>query len=259
MSTPKVTLKLLINKKTKKVLFAEAGKDFVDFLFTLLSFPLGTVIKLLSKNKMVGSLGNLYHSIEELSDTFFQSKIGKGTVLNPKVPFRPSGSSTLLLSGGGEEGTGTTTRKIYMCHNYKHQHVTDNPQTLCPSCKAASTDKAVGVNSEEGGFVKGVITYMVMDNLEVKPMSTISSITMLNKFNVQEVGALEEKVIELGMDEVTLSVFPLALFMDPQISWILIREVGFRFCFFCLLFQGLNLLKASLQSQTVLTNVFLGA
>ncbi|CAI0467689.1 unnamed protein product [Linum tenue] len=238
MSTPKVTLKLLINKKTKKVLFAEAGKDFVDFLFTLLSFPLGTVIKLLSKNKMVGSLGNLYHSIEELSDTFFQSKIGKGTVLNPKVPFRPSGSSTLLLSGGGEEGTGTTTRKIYMCHNYKHQHVTDNPQTLCPSCKgtmsnempfvnpppaAASTDKAVGVNSEEGGFVKGVITYMVMDNLEVKPMSTISSITMLNKFNVQEVGALEEKVIELGMDE------------------------------------GLNLLKASLQSQTVLTNVFLGA
>ncbi|CAI0467690.1 unnamed protein product [Linum tenue] len=86
-----------------------------------------------------------------------------------------------------------------------------------------AADKAVGVNSEEGGFVKGVITYMVMDNLEVKPMSTISSITMLNKFNVQEVGALEEKVIELGMDE------------------------------------GLNLLKASLQSQTVLTNVFLGA
>ncbi|CAI0467688.1 unnamed protein product [Linum tenue] len=230
MSTPKVTLKLLINKKTKKVLFAEAGKDFVDFLFTLLSFPLGTVIKLLSKNKMVGSLGNLYHSIEELSDTFFQSKIGKGTVLNPKVPFRPSGSSTLLLSGGGEEGTGTTTRKIYMCHNYKHQHVTDNPQTLCPSCKGTMSNEMPFVNpppaaasTDKGGFVKGVITYMVMDNLEVKPMSTISSITMLNKFNVQEVGALEEKVIELGMDE------------------------------------GLNLLKASLQSQTVLTNVFLGA
>ncbi|CAI0625993.1 unnamed protein product [Linum tenue] len=51
MATRKVTLKLLINKKTKKVLFAEAGKDFVDFLFTLLSFPLGTVIKLLSRTK----------------------------------------------------------------------------------------------------------------------------------------------------------------------------------------------------------------
>ncbi|CAL1397551.1 unnamed protein product [Linum trigynum] len=238
MSTPKVTLKLLINKKTKKVLFAEAGKDFVDFLFTLLSFPLGTVIKLLSKSKMVGSLGNLYHSIEELSDTFFQPKIVKGAVLNPKAPFCPTGSSTLLLSGGGVDGIGATARKVYMCPTF-HRNVADNPQALCPTCRgtmscevpfviaappaAASTDKAVGVNSEEGGFVKDVITYMVMDNLEVKPMSTISSITMLNKFNVQEVGALEEKVIELGMDE------------------------------------GLNLLKASLQSQTVLTNVFLGA
>ncbi|CAI0467691.1 unnamed protein product [Linum tenue] len=240
MATPKVTLKLLINKKTNKVLFAEAGKDFVDFLFTLLSFPLGTVIKLLSKNRMVGCLGNLYQSIEELGDAFFQPKIGKATVLNPKIPFRPSGS-TLLLSDGGEDGIGSTTRKFYLCPSY-HKNVADNPRAKCPQCSSKmrlefSFLKAppAGVNSEEGGFVKGVITYMVMDNLEVKPMSTISSITMLNKFNVQEVGALEEKVIELGMDEVTLSVFPLALFM------------------------GLNLLKASLQSQTVLTNVFLGA
>ncbi|CAI0467695.1 unnamed protein product [Linum tenue] len=230
MATPKVTLKLLINKKTNKVLFAEAGKDFVDFLFTLLSFPLGTVIKLLSKNRMVGCLGNLYQSIEELGDAFFQPKIGKATVLNPKIPFRPSGS-TLLLSDGGEDGIGSTTRKFYLCPSY-HKNVADNPRAKCPQCSSKmrlefsflkAPPAADEANSEEGGFVKGVITYMVMDNLEVKPMSTISSITMLNKFNVQEVGALEEKVIELGMDE------------------------------------GLNLLKASLQSQTVLTNVFLGA
>ncbi|CAN1131036.1 hypothetical protein LINPERPRIM_LOCUS13546 [Linum perenne] len=80
-----------------------------------------------------------------------------------------------------------------------------------------------GNQKNEGGFVKGVVTYMVMDNLEVKPMSTISSITLLNKFNIQQVGALEEKVVELGMDE------------------------------------GLNLLKASLECKSVLTSVFLGA
>ena len=50
--------------------------------------------------------------------------------------------------------------------------------------------------------MKGVVTYMVMDDLEVKPMSTISSITLLNKFNVKHIGALEEQVVELGMDEV---------------------------------------------------------
>lgn len=56
--------------------------------------------------------------------------------------------------------------------------------------------------AEGGGFVKGVVTYMVSDDLVVKPMSTISSITMLNKFNVKEVGCLEEKVVSLEMKEV---------------------------------------------------------
>ncbi|KAI5346317.1 hypothetical protein L3X38_014196 [Prunus dulcis] len=88
---------------------------------------------------------------------------------------------------------------------------------VCP--QASST---VAATSGEGGYVKGVVTYMIMDNLEVKPMSTISSIAMLNQFNVKEVGALEEKVVYLGMDE------------------------------------GLKLLKASLETSTVLTNVFLG-
>lgn len=56
------------------------------------------------------------------------------------------------------------------------------------------------------GFVKGVVTYMVMDDLEVKPMSTISSITVLNKFNVKDVGALQEKTVSLGLNEVCLSL-----------------------------------------------------
>ncbi|KAK1270171.1 hypothetical protein QJS04_geneDACA022801 [Acorus gramineus] len=54
---------------------------------------------------------------------------------------------------------------------------------------------------ESGGIVKEVVTYMVMDDLAVMPMSTISSITLLNKFNIKDVGSLQERVVELGMDE----------------------------------------------------------
>lgn len=43
---------------------------------------------------------------------------------------------------------------------------------------------------------------MIMDDLTVRPTSTISSITSLNKFNVKDVAVLEEKVIDMGMDEV---------------------------------------------------------
>ncbi|CAN1269360.1 hypothetical protein LINPERPRIM_LOCUS13555 [Linum perenne] len=174
-TTTKVTLKLLIDKKSNKVLFAEAGKEFVDFLFSILSLPLGTVIRLLSKDQMVGCLGNLYQSIEELGDTFIQQSTSKDIVLNPMTAVVPY---------------------------------------VAPP--------AVKKSDKKCGFVKGVVTYMVMDDLEVKPMSTISSLTLLSKFNIQQVGALEERVIELGMDE------------------------------------GLNLLKASLQCKTVLTSVFHG-
>lgn len=50
----------------------------------------------------------------------------------------------------------------------------------------------------------GVVTYMVMDDLEVKPMSIISGITMLNEFSVKELGGVEEKVVYQGMNEVWL-------------------------------------------------------
>ena len=51
--------------------------------------------------------------------------------------------------------------------------------------------------------MKGLVSYMVMDDLEVKPMSIISiTITLLNTFNIKKIGALEEKVVCLGMDEV---------------------------------------------------------
>ncbi|KAF9599440.1 hypothetical protein IFM89_037206 [Coptis chinensis] len=48
------------------------------------------------------------------------------------------------------------------------------------------------------GFVKWLISYMVMGDLVATSMSTISSI---NKFNVESVHSLEEKVVKIGMAE----------------------------------------------------------
>lgn len=246
-----VSLKLLIDSKHQKVLFAEAGKDFVDFLFTLLSLPIGTVIRLLSKDGMVGSLGKLYESVENLSDTYTQPNLDKDILLKPKASV--DGPNILGLLNNVES---TAKNAFYMCsHNCSnntpypnfggsssygassvaassHRYVTENPKELCPQCNNSMSSQATYVGplkttgatpgAGAAGYVKGVVTYMIMDDLEVKPMSTISSITMLNRFNVKDVGALEEKVVGLGMHE------------------------------------GVKLLKESLQSKSVLTNVFLG-
>ncbi|CAK9143369.1 unnamed protein product [Ilex paraguariensis] len=71
----------------------------------------------------------------------------------------------------------------------------DIPVTKKKLHKCSKEEAAAG---ELGGFVKGLVTYMVADDLVVQPMSTIFCINALNKFNVKQVGAL----VDLGMDEI---------------------------------------------------------
>ncbi|KAI8539933.1 hypothetical protein RHMOL_Rhmol09G0221300 [Rhododendron molle] len=233
-SSKEVTLKLLIDTKKNRVLFAEAGKDFVDFLFTLLSLPVGAVVRLLNANRMVGCLGNLYESVENLSDTNMQPNQSKEVLLKPK-PAVCSTEASLLLTG--DDAPAPAVKKVYKCAKLPskltadcHRYFTYDPEAICPSCFYAMSTEITFVPpkvantglSGEGGYVKDVVTYMVMDNLVVMPMSTISGIALLSKFNVTNVASLEEKVVSFGMDE------------------------------------GLKLLKATLHSNMVLTSVFLG-
>ncbi|KAF8365201.1 hypothetical protein HHK36_032785 [Tetracentron sinense] len=227
MATPRLRLKLLIDNKAQKVLFAEVGKDFVDFLFNLLSLPVGTVVRLHKSHSMGGCLANLYESVKKLSNTYMQPNQNKDRLLNPVSATSVSQIPLLLPCTDA-----STARKYYRCSNCSNR-VTDNPSTNCPNCNRKmsseltyvdpnSTTANASSSTGEGGYVKGVVTYMVMDDLVVTPMSTISSITLLNKFNVKDLSSLEEMEVDFGMQE------------------------------------GLELLRASFQSTTVLTHVFLG-
>ncbi|KAK1270169.1 hypothetical protein QJS04_geneDACA022807 [Acorus gramineus] len=229
MATKKHTLKLFVDTRSNKVLFAEAGNEMADFFFELFALPVGSVVKLLSKRCMIGSLGELYGSLESLSDTYIQPGQNKATFLNPPVFASLAKSNTLLIQDGSSScapkhwyncgSSGSTCSRLYH---------TDVYGTQCPNCRGMMTYELKNIGSGSnvvtdgsGGLVKEVVTYMVMDDLAIMPLSTISIITLLNKFNVKEVGSLQETVVELGMDE------------------------------------GLKLLRASLQSKTVLTDVFL--
>ena len=101
MADSKVSLKLLIDTSRQKVMFSEGEKEFVDFLFYLLTLPVGTVIRLLPKNCMVGSLGNLYGSIENLSQTYILPIHDKDSFLKPKAP--ALNQLPLLLTEESEE------------------------------------------------------------------------------------------------------------------------------------------------------------
>ncbi|PPR84204.1 hypothetical protein GOBAR_AA36511 [Gossypium barbadense] len=143
-------------------------KILLIFSFNILLLPVGTVIRLLTQEGIVGCLGNLYKSIEKLGVAYILSTTNKDL---PMVVW-----------------------------------------SICPSCFGAMNFPETLVNPQnkvsisssaanEGGYVKGVITYIIMDDLAVTPMSTISSIAMLSKFNVKQVDALEEKMVDVGINE----------------------------------------------------------
>ena len=72
--------------------------------------------------------------------------------------------------------------------DFLDQWVSNYRIALCPSCgkymdrPVNFVDRSIGnksSSSNEGGYVKGVVTYMVMDDLAVKPLSTISFSSLL--------------------------------------------------------------------------------
>ncbi|CAM0879556.1 unnamed protein product [Alopecurus aequalis] len=183
-----LSMKLLLDTHSQRVVYAEAGKDVVVFLFNLLNLPISSVVKLLTTDSdisMVGSLGDLYRSVEKLDDTYIchdNANAVKDALLRPTAGCQSG--KLLFLTDASSNGRCYTNR---------------------------------------GGYVEGIVTYMVMDNLKVTPMSTISALTtLLNNTGVRDTCSLREKTVRIGHTE------------------------------------GLEILKASLESKTVLTDVFLG-
>ncbi|CAM0958808.1 unnamed protein product [Alopecurus aequalis] len=230
MAATTLTMKLLVdsNPQRPRVVFAEAGKDTVDFLFSLLAMPSGTAVKLLGMESMVGCIGNLYTSVEKLGDPYMQPGATKNAILSPTVlsPVSSHKSSLLRLPeppSAPKSFFRCDSGYVYTsCRNY----VTNDKGARCPSCGGPMNYDAPYVSSgsmtpEAKGFVQGgMATYTVTDDLMIFPMSNISNMAMLNTVAVRDLGALQEKTVQLGYKE------------------------------------GLAILKASLMSKTVLTDVF---
>ncbi|CAO2199030.1 unnamed protein product [Urochloa humidicola] len=215
-------MKLLVDTRAQRVLFAEASKEVVDFLFSLLALPVGTVAMLLGPNSVVGSVGNLYGSVDNLERSYAQPGVDMDALLRPLFPLpaygavgpllrlpEPSARPRCLYCGGRPpQAAPQETQRIY-----------NGNGTYTP---VLQVHQVYGIpKSLAGGFVLGNMTYTVMDDLSVAPMSTISSISVFNTMAVRDLGAVQERTVQIGYDE------------------------------------ALKILKASFESKTVLTDVFL--
>jgi hypothetical protein len=228
-------------------------------LFSLLTLPIGAVAKLVSAGTMHGSVGRLYQSVEQMGGSFLQPGIDKSDLLQPKVLHPDARELLLLLQGDGGKAPPLARFRMFTCSGYCATATVEGNAT-CPLCGLVMTTEVAFVLpssgdggssvGEAGGYVKGAVTYMVTDGLEVTPMSAISSITLINKFSSAKDVQPAEMYVTVGEEEVrfisTSCLHCCSITVDSA-----------DISLFAVLCQGLALLKEALRSDTVLTNVFL--
>nr|CAB3472155.1 unnamed protein product [Digitaria exilis] len=171
-----LSMKLLIDRKAQRVLIAEASKDVVDFLFSLLALPVATAVKLVGKDAMVGSVGNLYSSVENLDSTYVQHGAAKDALLRPTVLSTATATTSLLrLPAAPSSGQ---PKSYFKCSNtYDNAslcsaYVGDVKGTSCPSCGSSMSTTLYYAAPSPGqqlqkakGLVLGIVTYTVLDDL----------------------------------------------------------------------------------------------
>jgi hypothetical protein len=205
-------MKLFVDAGAGRVVFAEAGKDVVDFLFSLLALPLGRVDRVLAPlGGTGGSVSNLYASMEQLDPAHVKpGGAARQTLLSP----------TVLSPPARAELTFHRRRELYTCSTGIYsfdcgKNVTDGWGTKCPSCGDPMTVEARYVPpgqpaAGDVGFVRGgdAARYVVTDNLRVVPAPTTAGelVALFTALGVGNVGALQQSDVQLGFTQVEKNI-----------------------------------------------------
>ncbi|ESW12425.1 hypothetical protein PHAVU_008G111300 [Phaseolus vulgaris] len=203
-------LKIIVSKSQNRILFAEAEGDFVDFLFSFLTIPLGSIINLMNGKLSLGSIDNLYTSVKDLKSSWFIGS-AKNSLLNPRVPHQFGCTSQPIHVP--EEDTpsfwyGTKAVNV----NIKGEVISKNKDMLRdpvdmkifePRCSDGAREPAVG-------FMKRPCIFVVRDDLQVTPMTTNSSISFVQELHLP-LDDFEEHSVEIKNSREALNLLTASL------------------------------------------------
>lgn len=212
----KFSLKLLIDEEKNRVVLAETGKDFVDVLCSLLTLPMGTIVRLLEKHQnpqssIVGCFHNLYKSVSEMDVENFETQACKNVLMFPRS-VKESHCRKLKMNVDDTEAT-----MFFVCPNFRSNasccKVYSNFSTLRCTCGSSMTHAfQIGgeqTDGSEGSKVDGVFlscrtSFIITDDLKVALNSMGLVLNVLNGLGYSGFDKLQEMVIDVGFDEVTL-------------------------------------------------------
>jgi len=204
----RVSLKLLLNENGNKVLFAEAGKDFVDILCSFLTMPLGTIARLVEKESSirqvtVGCLNSLYQSVADLDEGCFSTETIKQMLLQP-INSAEDYCNALKINIDDNQPT-----KYFTCWNFGggsyHDMITstdkDKDKHKCQCGR--SFILPVFLKPLPQGFVNGVATYVITDDLIVMPNCIdYTSFGLFKEFGIKNPSSVKEVVLNVTKEKV---------------------------------------------------------
>ncbi|KAK2447434.1 hypothetical protein QL285_006793 [Trifolium repens] len=220
-----MSVKVVRRKSTGEFLFVEAGEDFIDFVFSFLTFPLGGVSHMLEGFSSLNCIDSLYKSVSKLSpDTYLISQEVKEKLSKPLIAAQFELSNQILPIHA-------VSLPVYYYNYYRSSlsksrfhEVSTTTAAAITTCKGNNVPLNLvdpkfssSKSSNSGEYMKGPSIYMVTDDLVVSPISSFNAISHLNSLNVP-LSDVEERLVTIGPKE------------------------------------GLCILKASLTSTSALTN-----
>ncbi|KAK8916931.1 hypothetical protein KSP39_PZI022653 [Platanthera zijinensis] len=203
-SSSKLKVRFLVDKEQERVVFAEAGGEFVDVLFSFLALPLGRIGQLFEFT--MGSLDALYQSVQRLDIKHLQTEACKEMLLNPRSAIALQ-SQDLKINIMHDQcpRIAYTCRDIGCLIQAKCCYTFTSKKSLCSRC-GKPMDNILNLpkkaSEEVGVFVNDTSNFMITDDLQVMPTSLSKAFFLLEDLQIDDAGILEERVVYFGTNEV---------------------------------------------------------
>ncbi|RHN58896.1 hypothetical protein MtrunA17_Chr4g0007341 [Medicago truncatula] len=208
-------LKITVDKQSNKVVFVEATKDFVETLFSFLSLPLGTIVRLLAttdkndrqqlskSSPFFENIKNLYQTVQNLnSDEVWNNPLCKQMLLHPRNSCESLCMKLYLNIDDSEPSS-----KFYVCDSCNKFTTFRNLDCTCgkpPNRQPKNLDSEGQGNHASNGFfdTKSEQMFLVSDDLKILPSSLLNSMQMLLKSGISDSTQLEEVTQNIGKKEI---------------------------------------------------------
>ncbi|XP_057793379.1 uncharacterized protein LOC131010002 [Salvia miltiorrhiza] len=206
----KFSLKVMVNKKKGKVLFAEVDSSFADVLLSFLTLPLGTIVRILKKHygddaPAFGSLSTLYNGLANLDSDHFWTAGAKSILLHPRS------SSDAQCKRLALDISDSPSFQYFICpkgcYKVKLRGVSMyyNFAGKCKFCqsyliKVVDNNDAQIVACEDGVFTKTTVSFLVTDDLHI--MRNAGLLQIVSVLGVTDMEEAEKIHITFGFSNV---------------------------------------------------------